>query len=118
MKLNFSHVLVKYEKEYEVERTPDEQIVDGRVVEGSPRTETLSLILFPLRPEQIQDYEGGSYTAQDRKVYQREGSIMPLKEHDIITDIRNGEDYEVREKTSWLDFSDFSTFVAKKVVIE
>jgi hypothetical protein len=118
MKLNFSHVLTKYEKGYEVTRTPDEQIINGRVVEGTPITETLKLIMFPLRPEQINDYEGGAYTTQDRKIYQREGSIMPLKEHDIIYDSRNDKNYEVREKTSWLDFADFSTFVAKKVVVE
>lgn len=118
MKFNFSHVLVKYEKEYEVTRTPDEEIVNGRVVEGTPVIENLSLILFPIRPEQIRDYEGGNYTTQDRKVYQREGSIMPLKENDIVKDSDTGERYEIREKTPWLDFSDFSTFVAKKVVVE
>jgi len=118
MKLNFSHVLVKYEKSYEITRTPGEEIVNGRVIEGTPTIETINVILFPIRAEQIQDYEGGVYTTQDRKIYQREGSILPLKEHDVIYDSKTDSNYEIREKTPWLDFADFSTFIAKKVVIK
>lgn len=118
MGFRFGHVLIKYEKSYQVVRTPNEELVNGRVVENSPITENLDLVVLPLRPKQLQEYEGGTYTTQDKKVYQREGSIMPLKEHDVILDNKTDEKYEIREKTPWLDFADFSTFVAKRVVVE
>lgn len=118
MKMSFGRVLRKYEREFEVTRNPDEDLVDGRVVEGTPTVETLKLIVFPLTPERLQDYEGGTYTTQDRKIYQREGSVMPLTDNDIIYDYRYDAHYEIRERTPWLDFADFSTFIAKKVVVE
>lgn len=118
MRMSFGRVIRKYERDFEVTRNPDASIVDGRLSKGNSRVEILPLALFPLRSEQLQDYESGTYTTQDRKIYQREGSIMSLQENDVVYDSRNGSYYEIRELTSWEAYADFSTFIAKKVVVE
>jgi len=119
MKMSFSRVLRKYERTYNVTRYPDKELVDGRVVENTPTENSVSLIVFPLRPEQLQAYEGGTYTTQDRKIYQREDTEdMKLDVDDVIYDDLYDNHYEIREKAPWLDFADFSTFIAKKVVVE
>lgn len=116
MKLQFKNLIKKYSKEVTIIKQPEAQIVDGRVSEGASQEHQVELAIFPIRPEQIQEYEGGNYTTQDKKIYLPESSEIILEENDVIVD--NNNRYEIREKTDWTDFSDFHTYVAVKKVVE
>lgn len=117
MQLKFSHVLRKYEKTYTVKRQVEGEMVGGRYEEGTPITFDIKLIIFPIQPEQLQDYEGGTYTTQDRKVYARIDQDNQLKHNDVILSSGNNG-YEMRESTPWENFADFGTWLAKKVVVK
>ncbi|MCF8020869.1 MAG: hypothetical protein K9L62_15935 [Vallitaleaceae bacterium] len=116
MKMLFSGVIAKYEREYTIERQVDGQLVDGRWETGTPEQFLSRLILLPANSEEIEDYEGGGYTTQWKKILQRENVANQLKKNDIIID-SEGERYEVRDRTSWLGYSDFTSWLSKKVVV-
>jgi len=124
-----SHIIRKRERQVELTKNPNEKLVNGRVQEGTPETYTISVAVFPMTSEMIQDYEGGNYTTQDKKVYVREnleasdGTAVQVENNDVLTiddDVltTDDDDYEIRENTPWTDHSDFKTFVAKKKVVE
>lgn len=132
MKSKFAYVLRKREKEVTVKRNKSNaQLVNGRLEESeSDNNYITNLTVLPIRSKDIEEYEGGNYTKQDRKIYARENLEaehiidngdnqivdFSLKENDII--ITNDGNYEIREKADWTDFADFETFIAKKVVVE
>lgn len=129
MKLRFSHILRKYEKEVTLKKDTS-SLSNGRLQQTNNEY-IVKLTLIPLTPDRINEYEGGNYTTQDKKGLTREGLIgekiveggdnveeeVELKNNDIIVE-DDGTKYEIREDTPWTDFADFTTFVAKKVVVE
>lgn len=116
----FSHILRKYEKEVVIVKD-NSQLVDGRLDETSSEY-NIKLTILPITPKQIQEYEGGNYTTEDKKIIAREdleaddGTSIELEENDVIK--YNDEEYEIREDTPWSDYADFNSYVGKKKVVE
>jgi len=117
MKFMFSHIIRKYELELKVVRHPDSQLVDGRVQEGTPIEFYLDMIILPANAEEIEEEESGGYTTQWKSIIVRDGQDYSLEKNDIVFDTE-GERYEIRERTSWKDYADFTSWLAKKVVVE
>ncbi|MFP4457554.1 MAG: hypothetical protein ACLFPS_07835 [Clostridia bacterium] len=115
MILEFKNTLIKYERDYEVERDSGE-LIDGRW-QDTKENFTTPLILIPANKEEINDSENGGYTTQWKKVMIRNNNPDQIGKNDIITD-SEGKKYEVRERVNWADYADFKSFLAKKVVVE
>lgn len=113
--MRFGHILRKREVAVTLTRE-NESLNNGRLQSSEPTTYNIDLVVLPLTAEDIEQYEGGTYSTQDKKIFAREDLDVIPQKGDIIT--HNNEDYEIRERTSWLDYADFETFVAKKVVVE
>lgn len=115
VKIYFSHILRRYEKEYEIERDGG-SLIDGRWVDDDSTFFT-DLTVMPYNPEEDVEYEGGSYERQWKKVFIRENNPNQIQKNDIIV-VSEDDKYEIKERTSWLDFADFQSWIARKIVVE
>ena len=114
--MNKKGLIDRYSKELTLIREGDGYWDGPNYIEGEKVECEIEVAPFYLSPEDLERYEGGSYTAQDLKVYQDEDSEPQIEMEDEI---------KYQDKTFVADqlenkqaHSDFTIWICSKKTIE
>jgi len=123
----FADLIMKYSKTVIVRQIPSGEIDKGFLIPVEPVDYETRLAILPMSAKELQKYEAGMYTSQDKTIYTHIGltgkrlsdnEVTPitLREGDQI--IENNKTFTLKSVKDYTDFSDFRKYVGKKEVVK
>lgn len=109
-KHDFSYLIKEYSTQYTLETTSEGYYKDnGDYVPGGTVPTSRTGVILPITGHDLQYAANGTYTRQDVRLY----DVQAVEVGSIIE--YRGIKYKVTEPVHWDEYSDFNSYLCKKV---